>query len=682
MLLQRVSDFPSLPPDKPIVLDVETTSFKDSEKALKPYHGHRICGVAFCLLDDPDNAWYIPIRHHSGDRLENAPFEPALKYIRELLNTDRDWINQNIKFDAHFLSQDGIFATGRMLDLQVIARLVRNDLLDFSLDELAEHFLDERKSKAPEAYLKSLGRNVKDYGRIPAFVLGKYAETDVQLTAKLMQKFSSMLPDFSRSLWEDIEIPLTKALFKSELDGVMCDVLLMKQSKKRCLLRMIELNQKCNELAGEEMDPGREAEQTRILIGKFGIEPLSYTPKKHDPQWSQIALETLSTEYPICAYIAEYKRIAHFMSTYIDGWLDRIDENGLMHPNFRQSGTKTGRLSCSNPNMQNVPVEAEGFIIVPEDRILIGWDWSQVEYRFFGHYANDPVICTAYQNDPATDFHQLLADMLGVERQFAKQLNFSFLYGMGKELLLTNITGILSLAGDTSEMRNTMLRNFTTSGGQRVAKQMANIPVDEQNKALAENIYHEYHRRFPTIRELNNRVSMVLGARGWIKNFYGRQYWLPQKKAYRGVNYIVQGSVADYLKDRTVVVADKLHDKYDAKLLVNVHDMLLYSVPFDAGFEFYVETKRILEDSRLRVPVIVEGRVAKHAWSQLVKINPYERDLIKVREEFNAALAKSTLIEQREWGVFKTSEELAGTEQKLKRGKGGSHTEFRKLGKK
>lgn len=679
MLVQAVKDLPLLPPDKTIVLDVETTSFNDKEAALRPYHGHRVCGVAFCLLDDPEHAWYIPMRHHTGDSSENMLLEPAIEYVKSLLSTGRSWVNQNIKFDAHFLAQDNVFTVGKMLDLQVIARLVRNDLQEYSLDYQAEHFLKERKSKAAEVYLKSLGKNMRDYGRIPASVLGRYAEIDAQLTARLMSRYQTELPDFSKNLWESIEVPLTKVLFASEHQGVNMDVLSSKEAKKRCLYKMIELNQRCNELAGEEMDPGSETDQTRVLIGKFGIEPLSYTPKKHDPQWSQITLETLSAKYPICGLIAEFKRVDHFMSTYIDGWLSRVDDQGFMHPDFRQSGTITGRLSCSNPNMQSVPVEAEGFIVVPSDRILIGWDWSQVEYRFFGHYANDPVICTAYQNDASTDFHQLLADMLGVERQFAKQLNFSFLYGMGKKLLLANITGILSLAGDTSEMRDTMLRNFTTSGGQRVARQLVNMPSDEQNRMLAENIYSEYHRRFPTIRELNNRVAQVLRARGWLKNFYGRRYWLSSKESYRGVNYLVQGSVADYLKDRTVIVADELHSKFDARLLVNVHDMLLYSVPFEAGFEFYVATKKILEDSKLRVPIIVEGRVAKHAWSQLVKINPYERDPDKVREAFNASLAKSTLIGQREWGVFKTSEELAGTIDKMKRSKGGSHTEFRKM---
>ena len=656
MIISDPKDFPNLPDGESIALDVETTSFNEKQSALEPYQGHRICGVAFCLLRDPNTAWYIPMRHHTAIANENAPLDAAKKYLRDLLSTGRDWINQKVKFDAHFLAQDNIFTKGRMLDLMVINRLVNNTLPSYSLDAVAKKYLNEEKGKAPTAYLKSI--RSKDFGQVPAEVLGRYAERDVNLTARLMHRAEGRLPPFSKRLWEDVEIPLTKVLFMSERRGVLLDTVRMKHAKMYCLREMLAAAEKCSELAEEEWDPGSTNDKTRILIGKFGIEPMNYT-KTGQPQWTQLSLDHLSKRYPICKHVATYSKMQHFLSTYIEGWEKRTDTEGRMHPDFRQSGTKTGRLSCSDPNMQSVPIEAEGFIMVPEEYVLFSWDWSQIEYRFFGHYANDQTIIQAYVKDERTDFHQYLADQLGVERQFAKQLNFSFLYGMGKKLLLKNIAGRLQLAGeDDPEMRATMLRNFEASAtGKKVREKVRQITIDEENKQLAESIYAEYHLKFPSIRELSRRVERVLSGRGWIKNYYGRRYFFDAGYAYKAVNYLIQGSAADFLKDRAVAMSQEVCAKYGAHLIVNIHDALLFAVPLESAVPFYLEAKRVMETAGLRLPVIVEGRVARRCWGQIIKLDPYEKNGKKIERSIKEAIEKSPNVAMRTWGKYHTADE-------------------------
>lgn len=646
---------PNLPADEAVVWDTETTSFRDKIKALKPYHGHRICGYAFTTRA-ADMGWYVPMRHHTGDPNENMPIEPARKFLQDLLGSGRDIGGHNIKFDLHFGAQDGAFCKGRMLDTMVLFRLIHNDLLSYSLDALAERYLKERKGGAPTAYLKSI--HSEDYGRVPVKVLGRYSIRDAMLTARLLNVGEERLPAFSNRIW-DIEVQLTKVLFESERHGILLDRVRMKRTKARCLREMIEANQKCNEYAEEEMDPGRELDQTRILIGKFGIEPTGYT-KTGKPQWTQIALNSLAEEFPICRHIARYNRTHHFLSTYIDGWLERVSEEGRMHADYHQAGALTGRLSCRNPNMQNVPVEAESFVVVPEHYVLMAFDWSQIEYRFFGHYSNDPTIVGSYQKDRKTDFHGLLAGLLGVERQFAKQLNFSFLYGMGKKLLLANIAGILQLAGaENPAMRDTMLRNFVMLTHGKAAKQMlTHVSVEEQNELLAENIYAEYHKKFPSIKTLRLRIDKVIRSRGWLRNYYGRRYYLEPRFSYKGPNYLIQGSAADFLKDRAVAVHDGPQQKYGAFLLMNIHDALVYAVPQENVIPFYLEAKRVMEPDILRIPIIVEGKVAKSCWGQVIKIDPHLEDENKIRKTINAGIAKSTLVEMREWGVFKTAEQI------------------------
>jgi len=255
---------------------------------------------------------------------------------------------------------------------------------------------------------------------------------------------------------------------------------------------------------------------------------------------------------------------------------------------------------------------------------------------------------------------------LGVERQFAKQLNFSFLYGMGKKLLLTNIAGILQLAGaENPTMRDTMLRNFVMLTHGKAAKQMLeHVSIEEQNALLAENIYAEYHKKFPSIKTLRLRIEKVLRSRGWLRNYYGRRYYLEPRFSYKGPNYLIQGSAADFLKDRTVATRDGPQQKYGAFLLMNIHDALIYAVPQENMLPFYLEAKRVMEPDALRIPIIVEGKVAKSCWGQVIKIDPHITDVDEISGALNAAVAKSTLVKMREWGVFKTAEQLVEHPQK------------------
>lgn len=629
MILDDPSKFPNLPPDVPLIVDVETTSFDDNQAALRPFNGHRVAGYAFCTLDGKD-AWYLPIRHRN-DPTENCDFCKAQQFIASLLGSGRNIVNHNIKFDMRFWHQDGLSVKGNVSDTMALARLCDNDLFSYSLASLS----GGKKLDLPHSYCKEKG--TKDYGRVPVAIMARYAATDensdVRLTAKLYSQLLQKLPDSSKGVW-DIEVRLTKQLARSEISGIPVDQAALKEEYIRSLRRMVEIQGTISVQVGRQVDLNRQADLNWLLMEKLGIKAKSFT-KTGRPQWNATTLK--ATNDPTCSMVAEYSHLVHFSGTYCQGWLERLGDDGLLHPNFRQAGTRTGRMSCGDPNFQNVPAEAEIFVTPFPGDVILGWDFSQIEYRVFAHYANDQRIIDMYSKDRTTDFHQGLANLLGVDRQFAKSLNFAFLYGMGKQKLLRLIAGICALKAEDLNMKE-KLRSFLSGGGGASADKAAALNIDEFTD-IATNIYDQYHRQVPTIRQLQRRVADAIVGRGWLRNFMGRVYRIDQKGIHRGVNYLIQGSCADIFKERLATVMEKFPD---LKLLTNVHDACYFSVKREIAEELFRQVDPVLTDvSGLRVPLMVEGKASSKNWGTVVKVKD---------GDVSSALAASETKEGREWG--------------------------------
>ncbi len=611
MIVKTIQELPRFETNEMLTIDVETTSFNDDEEAFNPFRGHRIAGVAICTMDQK-NSWYVPMRH-SEDVGENIPLDAARAWLKNVIESGRDIVNHFIKFDAKMWHFDGCTAKGRLIDTSVMARLWKSDLYSLSLNNLSGGLKDPRV----KAYLKSI--HSKDFGRVPISIMGPYAQTDAIETAKLYAKYKQGMRVECKQVW-DTEIALTSKLVTAEIKGFKVDVVGLKIVYRNLLRQMLDLQKEIDNYAGCEVDCLSSDDLNEVLTNKMGFEIQSYTPKGN-PQWNRAALTQL--QHPIGERIKEYTHLAYFTSVFCEGWLKRIDENNRLHTNFMQAAAKTGRMTSKDPCTTNLPVEAEMFILPDDDCAILGFDYSQIEYRIFAHYANDEDIINAYQNNPNTDYHQMLADMLGVPRTFSKSLNFSFIYGMGKKTLLQAIAGMIAISQDKEMMAN-KLRSYGRGVGSQFAKTVKDMNFSDYT-AIASGVYNEYHRKVPAIRALTNRVSNAVLSRGWLKNYMGRVYMVPPKASYKAVNLLIQGSAADIFKNRINAVLDELTDM---GMITNVYDSMYFNVPKEELKEYYSKAVKILEQSSLRVPLKVMPTVGIKSLGSCVK-TPTVKDVDK-----------------------------------------------------
>jgi len=438
MIIRTPEDLPNFEPKQLLCVDLETTSFDDAQLPLKPFSGHRTAGYA---ISTPDHkSWYLPLRHRTGD---NFNLDNGLNWVRDIMGSGRDIVNHNILFDAGFWKHDKVEVKGQLLDTMALARLVYSDQKSLTLDALTGGGKDARV----KAYLKK--HKSKDYGACPVGIMGPYAENDSVITMKLYQKLMHDLRSESNDVWE-VERRLTTHFQHIRHRGIRVDWYALKVRWRNSLRRMMELQDKIDEINEGPIDLGREVELTDLLVHRLGIKPLGYTPKTHKPQWTQIAFEQI--KHPVGKLLWEYANLDYFVNNYCEGWHKRKGDDDRLHPQYKLFGATTGRMSCVDPNFNNLNEIAEMFVLPEEGHAILGYDYSQIEYRLFAHYANDKNIIQKYIEDPRTDYHGALAEILGVDRQFAKSLNFAFLYGMGKTKLLQMIAGICAINASDENM--------------------------------------------------------------------------------------------------------------------------------------------------------------------------------------------------------------------------------------
>lgn len=623
MIVKKLSELPRFEPKEMLAIDIETTSFDDNVSGLNPFQGHRIAGVAIATIDGKCS-WYIPLRH-SEEPTENLPLDKAQAWLKTVIESGRDIVNHFIKFDARFWHFEGCTAKGRLIATEIMARLWKSDLRNLSLN----HLTGGEKDKRVKTYLKQI--RSKDYGRVPIAIMGPYAEKDALLAAGLYRKYKKEMRPENKKVW-DTEIALTKHLLATEIHGFRIDVRGLKVTYKNLLRKMLFLQEEIDKLAGCEVDCLSSDDLNEVLTNQMGFEIQSWTDKGN-PQWNKAAL--IQIGHPIGIKIQEYTHLSHFTSVFCEGWLTRLGNDDRLHPDFKQAAARTGRMASRDPCVTNLSVEAEMFILPDEGCGILGFDYSQIEYRIFAHYANNKEILEKYANDTSTDYHQTLADMLGIPRNLSKSLNFSFLYGMGKATLLQTIAGIIAVSQDSETMIE-KLRTFGLITGRDFASSVKDMDVEEY-KAIASGIYAQYHQKVPDIKILKRRVYNAISVRGWLRNYMGRVYTVSPKAAYKGVNLLIQGTAADIFKDRILA---RFEEKSKLWMITNVYDSIYYNVPLDCIKEEYVKTIKILEDFNLRVPLKVAPVVGKRNLGTCIKtptvadIDKSLKDSLTIEPEF------------------------------------------------
>jgi DNA polymerase I-like protein with 3'-5' exonuclease and polymerase domains len=618
-----------------IFIDVETISWDDKREAFRPYHGDRMSTVI--VGQHGKQTLAFPIRNRNkSDRL--LPLDKFLSEYREFVREIKIYANLNLKFDMRNMAVDHCYFLHPELMLEdtgVLARLINNDQQSFSLEDLCIQYKCQLKKKdLLEPYLLS----TKDYGAVPVDILCEYGIGDVDSAMELHHKLLNQLPMESAKVWYN-ECKFANELFKVEDAGIPIDSKFLKKRRIRLIQEMIKLVEDIKVVTKEKINnPGSTAQVAAYFIGE-GVDPVLYnepTDKmkaegrvQGNASWNADALEQIN--HPVATLLIDYKEKQIQESTFCAGWMNELDENDRIHPDFKSNGTKTGRPSSSKPNVYNPPKWIMEAITIPDGYIGVKWDKSQIEYRIFAHYAEDPELLKAYADNPKIDYHQILADRLGIPRDPTKKINFGMLYGMGQAKTKRSVAAQFgemdrsekTKPEDKLKIRAALRRYVGMSGKDPFGKVVSMIgdtgPIPTTAFDLAcEAILSEYHARVPSVKSMQKRIKTVIGSRGFIRNFFGRRYFYPPNLAYVALNALIQGSAADFFKDRLVTLFSKADKR--VKMVDMIYDSCFSIMPIEIAQDYWELCKQVVCESPFKVPVLIDGEVALYNWGNITKI--------------------------------------------------------------
>ena len=618
-LVESLDELPNLRNAKLLFSDVETKSFNPKEKALKPHHGHRIAGICI-TADDHPGAWYVPVRC-AWDRW-NLPLDNVMAWWRDTIQSADGWVNHNIKFDAHFARYDGVdFNDTKLIDTMTLARLKDSDRFTYGLAALSKDWLKEDivpYDNVLQAWLK--GASTKDYGDIPADVIGEYGCQDIITNRKLYHYIRDHVPEQSSRVW-DTEVALTPVLFDMEVAGMRVDDLELKKKELLILTKLLRIEERIHKVTGIATRPHTNPDCFEVLCNKYGLPVLGWTDTG-DPSFDKEALTSYlahpvvraSTEITeVVKLIREYRTLNTLLTFFVRPYQEH-QVDGIMHPDYNQC-VRTGRMSCRRPNAQQLSPEAKMLVYPHVGDWFLRWDYSQIEFRLIVHYIQDAAAIKAYNENPDIDFHQWVADMCGIPRRPAKNVNFAMGYGGGKKKIVTMLSTNMDLVGSLSETVDRLVATNKIDDSQREAA-FAALCLKR-----GEQVYGEYHQTLPTLRSTSYRASTVCKLRGYVHNAYGRRRHLPTGASYRAFNTIIQSCAGDVMKERLVAVAPRYNREIceaGIRLIACVHDEALMSASPEVCQDkaFLRRIKSTLEKTSIefRVPIRTAGGYASTNW--------------------------------------------------------------------
>lgn len=548
-------------------------------------------GLSFAV--EPGIAAYVPVAHDYLDAPDQTPRDRVLELLRPLLEDDNALkVGQNLKYDRGILANYGIELRGIAFDTMLESYILDSVAGRHDMDSLSERWLKHKTITFEE--IAGKGKNQLTFNQIALEEAGRYAAEDADVTLQLHLK---MWPKLQQSegplnVFKNIEMPLVPVLSRVERNGVKIDPTVLHAHSQEIAKRLIELEQKAYEIAGEEFNLSSPKQLQTILFEKQGIKPLKKTPGGA-PSTSEEVLEELALDYPLPKVILEYRGLAKLKSTYTDKLPLMINpKTGRVHTSYHQAVTATGRLSSTDPNLQNIPVRNEEgrrirqAFIAPEDYLIVSADYSQIELRIMAHLSRDNGLLTAFAE--GKDIHRATAaEVFGLplesvsseQRRSAKAINFGLIYGM-------------SAFG--------------------LARQL-NIPRKEAQKYM--DLYFE---RYPGVLEYMERTRTQAKEQGYVETLDGRRLYLPDIKSSNGarragaeraaINAPMQGTAADIIK-RAMIAVDSwlLSEKPRVRMIMQVHDELVFEVYKDDLEAVAKKIHELMEScTTLAVPLLVE----------------------------------------------------------------------------
>ncbi len=573
-------------------VDLETTSLNPLEA--------EIVGISFSFREH--EAYYVPVGHIYPGAPPQLPRDEVLDALRPLLlDPARRKIGQNIKYDYQVLRRAGIDMRGIWSDTMLASYLLNPARTSHGLDSLAVEFLDHRMISYAEVAGK--GKEQKNFAQVEVEKASVYSCEDADATWLLHGLFLPRLAEAGMDrLFFELEVPLVKILAGMELHGVKLDLKLLQHLSEGFGGRLADLEAGIFSLAGGEFNVNSPKQLGEVLFERLQLPAGKKTKTKTGWSTNVDELERLAGEHEIARLILQYRSLAKLKSTYTDALPKLVDAGtGRVHTSYNQAVTNTGRLSSSEPNLQNIPVRSEEgrsirrAFIAEDGCLLLSADYSQIELRVLAHLSEDRVFCDAFARDEdihtrtAAEVFGLFPEMVTQEmRRQAKTINFGVIYGQGA----------FSLA-----------RELGVST--KVAKEFIDNYFDRHSGARA------FLDGCVRQAEETGHVSTLLGRRlpiPDIKSSNGNVRAFAQRNA---VNYPIQGSAADIIKRAMVRVADRMgREGMKSRLIMQVHDELVFEVPEGERVAMERLVKHEMEHAvALRVPLRVDMNFGRN-WSE------------------------------------------------------------------
>lgn len=617
-IVQRASELPDYTGATEIFCDVETTTFDPEKSGPNPFGGDRICGIAITADDDPA-VFYVPTRCHRGGNVDN--WRP---WLARTLKRCKDWINHNIVFDAIMCAHDGAMFDCRLVDTLTLSKIHDSDRFNHGLKNLSQDWLNRevREQSRLKAYLK--GIKSKDYGDVPADMIGDYACEDVQSNRELYRFLQRERPEEQESLW-DTEIKLTSVLFDMEWLGLRIDPVEVKKDFAKRLRSMIATAERLEEISGREFTNSHACVYD-ILINQFGLPVLMRKGDDEDANstFNKKALAMYEVHPSVTSdprlvelieLIRQY-RDDQYLCGHYKSWLELKDEENYIHPSYNQV-VRTGRMSCRNPNIQGVNKLERELILPDPGHGFMCCDYSQIEFRLIVHYIGDRDAIAAYRENPKTDFHQWVAEMIGIGRSSAKRINFGMGYGAGKKKVTSEVAAEKDIIAELSPIVNEMVARGEIRDHER-ASVFASLC---QRRAY--DVYDAYHSALPGIKRTAREAQITCKNRGYVFNAYKRRRHLPATVARKAFNAIIQGSAMDIMKERMVALSPRFNPlSRDIGLTVrlNVHDEVGNQLPeenlFNPETQRYVKSHLESPSVEFAVPILCGMGISMNNWRE------------------------------------------------------------------
>ncbi|EIL96577.1 DNA polymerase I [Rhodanobacter thiooxydans] len=578
--------------DAPLIaFDTETTSL-DAMRA-------DIVGLSLAV--EPGKACYIPLDHDypgAPPQLDRDTVLAALKLVFE--DATRPKLGQHAKYDINILSHYGIAVQGLRHDSMLESYVWNTTATRHDMDSLAKKYLGYDTVKYEEVAGK--GAKQISFSQVDLDTACRYAAEDADVTLRLHHALWPKLESVPslRRVYEEIEIPLVPVLAEMERRGVLIDGDELRRQSQQLGKRMLELQQQSYALAGREFNLDSPKQLQAVLFDELGLEARLKTPTGQ-PSTNEEALEAIADTHELPRLILDYRGLAKLRSTYTDKLSSIVNpRTGRVHTSYHQGSVATGRISSSDPNLQNIPVRTEegrrirqAFIAPPGWRVLAA-DYSQIELRIMAHLSGDEGLLKAFRE--GGDVHRATAaEVFGLkpeevsanQRRAAKAINFGLMYGMSAFGLARQ------LGVDRAEAGDYMGRYFSRYPGVR---------------AFMDATREQAHR--------DGYVETIFGRRLYLENLTSRNAGLRQGAERAAVNAPMQGSAADIIKRAMIAVAAWLQGRDDAHMLMQVHDELVFEVRADAIDAVRAAvSERMSGAAQLAVPLLVDVGVGAN-WDE------------------------------------------------------------------